>query len=90
MTEGTITAPTNPGIGFEVNTDLIRSTASRSIMIEPGRDGDGRFDDVLFPITMGRRYVAGEREAGEGGHCDVVGSADAGFEHSAAPNGDII
>lgn len=34
--EGTITAPTNPGIGFEVNTDLIRSTATRSITIEPG------------------------------------------------------
>lgn len=33
--EGTITAPSGPGIGFEVNVDLIRSTATRSINVEP-------------------------------------------------------
>jgi len=33
---GTISAPTKPGIGFDVNTDLIRSTATRSIAVEPG------------------------------------------------------
>lgn len=32
---GTITPPFKPGIGFEVNIDLIRSTATRSIAIDP-------------------------------------------------------
>lgn len=44
---GTISAPTNPGIGFDVNTDLIRSTATRNISIEHGAHRRLRPRDVV-------------------------------------------
>ena len=54
--------------------------------------GDGYFggDDVFVPVTLAGGDVAGEREIGERGHGDVLGAADAGFEHAAAPDGDGV
>src|SRR5258708_15090012 len=53
-----------------------------------GADGDGRFDDVLRPVTAGGGDVAREREVGQRGQGNVVGAADSGLEHAAAPDGD--
>src|SRR6202007_1039259 len=55
-----------------------------------GRDGYFGSDYVFVPVTLAGGYVAGEGEVGEGGHGDVLGAADAGFEHAAAPDGDGI
>jgi hypothetical protein len=38
---------------------------------------------------LGGGDIAGEGEVGERGEGDVVGAADAGFEHAAAPDGDV-
>src|SRR5215472_3934566 len=65
---------------------------------EPGslRDVDGatwgdfnlRLDDVLIPVAAAGGNVAGQRKSGKSGHRDVVGAADAGFQHATAPYGD--
>ena len=55
-----------------------------------GRDGDFGVDDVFVPVAGAGGDVAGERKVGQGGHGDVVGATDAGFEHAAAPIGDGI
>jgi len=49
-------------------------------------DGDGRLDDVLLPVTAGGGDIAGQREVGQGRERNVVGTADAGLEHAAAPD----
>src|SRR5207253_1421785 len=53
-----------------------------------GADGDSGFDDVLRPVTAGSGDVTGKREVGQRGEGDVVGAADSGLEHAAAPDGD--
>lgn len=61
-----------------------------------GRHGDGAggadsyfgLDDVLCPVAFGGGDIAGQGEVGERGDGDVVGTANAGFEHAAAPYGD--
>ena len=53
-----------------------------------GADGDFGLDDVLRPVAVGGGDVAGEREVRQRGEGDVVGAADAGLEHAAAPDGD--
>src|SRR3954452_5437617 len=40
-----------------------------------------RLDDVLLPISCGGGYVAGQGEARQGRHSDIVSTADPGFEH---------
>src|SRR5271167_128625 len=45
------------------------------------------FDDVFGPVAAAGGDVAGKSEIGERGHGYVVGAADAGFEHAAAPDG---
>src|SRR6202789_3433005 len=45
-----------------------------------------RLDDVFGPIAAAGGNVAGQREIRQRGHGDVVGAADAGFEHAAAPH----
>ena len=47
-------------------------------------------DDVFVPVAGAGGDVAGEREIGLRGHGDVVSAADAGFEHAAAPNGNVV
>jgi hypothetical protein len=54
------------------------------------RDFDRRFDHVFAPVSFARRNVAGQGETFERGNGDVVRSADAGFKHSAAPDGNRI
>ena len=55
-----------------------------------GSDGYFRRDHVFVPITLAGGDVAGEREIGERGHGDVLRATDAGFEHAAAPDGDVV
>src|ERR1035438_6425243 len=43
-------------------------------------------DDVLFPVALTGRDVAGEHEVGQAGEGDIVGAPDAGLEHAAAPD----
>ena len=47
-------------------------------------------DYVFVPVAFAGGDVAGEREIGERGQRDVLGTADAGFEHAAAPDGDAV
>src|SRR5271170_4405130 len=46
-----------------------------------------RLDDVFGPVAAAGGDVAGEGEIWQRGHGDVVRAADAGFQHSAAPDG---
>src|SRR3989441_7459265 len=53
-------------------------------------DLDGGIDDVFVPVAAAGGDVAGKGEAGESGKGNIVGAADSGFEHSAAPDGDFF
>src|SRR2546425_2756974 len=53
-------------------------------------DFDGRIDDVFLPVAAAGGDVARKGEAGESGKGNIVGAADSGFEHSAAPDGDFL
>lgn len=55
-----------------------------------GIDGYFGGDDVFVPVSLAGGDVAGKREIGESGHGDVLGAADAGFEHPTTPDGDGI
>ena len=56
-----------------------------------GSDGYFGGDDVFFHSSGRSRETSPGREKFLlGGHSDVVGAADAGFEHAAAPDGDGI
>jgi len=52
--------------------------------------GDFGGDDVLVPVTFAGGDVARKREIRKCGHGDVVGAADAGFEHATAPDGNVF
>src|SRR5271156_3214860 len=54
--------------------------------------GDGYLgvDYVAVPVAGAGGDVAWEGEVGEGGKVNVVGAAYAGFEHAAAPDGDVV
>src|SRR5882724_2251054 len=52
------------------------------------RHGHFGIDDVFRPIAIACGYVAGQGEIRKRGERDIVRSADAGFEHATAPNGD--
>src|SRR5882672_4490193 len=54
------------------------------------RNFNFRFDDVFGPVAFAGGNVARQGIAGEGSNGDVVGAADAGFEHAPAPNGNIF
>src|SRR5438105_336706 len=54
------------------------------------RDRDLRLDDVLFPIALGGGDIAWQTEVLKGGKGDVVCAANAGFQHSPAPDGDVV
>ena len=54
-----------------------------------GRDGYFGGDYVLVPVAGAGGDIAGERKIGKCGHGDVVGAANAGFEHAATPDRDI-
>ena len=56
------------------------------------RGGYGHFgrDDVFVPVTGAGADVARQRETGQRGHGDVVGTADAGFQHASAPHRDGV
>src|SRR5690625_3429778 len=43
--------------------------------------------DVFVPVTVGAGGVAGQHEVFEAAQVQVVGPAEAGFEHPAAPDG---
>src|ERR1044072_5754876 len=43
-----------------------------------------------MPVAGAGRNVSGQRESLERGHRDVMRPADAGFEHAAAPNRDVV
>ena len=53
-------------------------------------DNNFGIDNVLFPVAGASGDVAGQRKIGLRGHGDVVGAADAGFEHASAPDGDAF
>src|SRR5216683_6558011 len=53
-----------------------------------GADRDCGLDDVLGPVTAGGRNVAGKREVRQRGQSDIVGAADSGLQHAAAPDRD--
>src|SRR2546425_13002526 len=67
------------------NAGLLRNNdcAARS-------DFDGGIDDIFVPVAAAGGDVAGKGEAGESGKGNIVGAADSGFEHSAAPDGDFL
>src|SRR5215471_10708049 len=79
------------------NGEPVDSLAA-DLISEPGslRDVDGatwgdfnlRLDDVLIPVAATGGNVTGQRKSGKGRHRDVVGAADAGFQHATAPYGD--
>src|SRR5262249_4235193 len=83
---------------FFANRQLIDAFCAHSVP-EPvaARNHDGALwsdfdfglDDVLFPIALAGGNIAGEDEAGQGGHGDVVSATDAGFQHAAAPYGNL-
>ena len=54
-----------------------------------GRNFDFGLDNVFEPVTFAGRDIARQRVTGKGRDGDVLSAADAGFEHSAAPDGDI-
>src|SRR5215469_13077033 len=79
------------------NGEPVDSLAANLVSEPRGlRDVDGatwghfnlRLDDVLIPVAPARGNVAGQRKSGKSGHRDVVGAADAGFQHATAPYGD--
>src|SRR5215469_2015895 len=45
------------------------------------------FDDVIFPIALRGRDVAWQLEIQKCRECHIVGAANSGFEHAAAPHG---
>src|SRR5580704_14706603 len=47
---------------------------------------DRGHDDVAFPVAAACRNVAGKREVGQRGQSDVMGPANPGFQHAAAPD----
>src|SRR5262249_60639364 len=51
-----------------------------------GRDGDFGLDDVLVPVAGASGNVARQRKVRQRGHGDVVGAANTGFQHAAAPD----
>src|SRR5262249_28844139 len=55
-----------------------------------GRYLNLRRDDVLRPVTFARRHITRKFEILQTGESDVVGTADAGFQHAAAPHGDTV
>src|SRR5579859_6327442 len=70
------------------------------IVAEPRRGGNsdgsarrhlhlGR-DDVAGPITLAGRDIAGQHEIRKRRERDVVGAADAGFEHASTPHRDAV
>jgi hypothetical protein len=64
--------------------------AARSIgNSDLARRGDRNFrlNDVFFPIAGGSGYIAGQSEVLQCRQRDIVRAADAGLQHSAAPNG---
>src|SRR6266498_2352173 len=54
------------------------------------RHGNWRFDDVLFPVSGARRYIARQRESREGSHGDVMGATNARLEHATTPHGNFV
>src|SRR5207244_3333940 len=54
------------------------------------RDLDTRRNGVALPIAFARRDIAREDEVRQGRKRDVVGAADAGFEHASAPDGNAV
>src|SRR6266849_2089499 len=72
-------------INFKANSRFVRRQD------RPARTyGHRRFDNVFFPITRARRDVARQRESLERSHRDVVRAANAGFQHAAAPYGNLL
>ena len=55
-----------------------------------GGYGDFGSDYIFLPVTVAGGDVAGEGEIGKSGHGDILGAADAGFEHAAAPDRNAI
>src|SRR5579864_9439016 len=49
-----------------------------------------RLDNVFVPIALAGGHVTGEGIAGKGRGGNVVGTADATFEHAAAPRGNVV
>src|SRR5271166_2510141 len=54
------------------------------------RYGDFGRDYIFVPVAAASGDVTWEGEVGEGGHSDILRTADAGFEHAAAPNGYVV
>src|SRR5579859_1227906 len=89
--------PRVPGFFFErpafdkLTPDMIAETwrignANGSLW----RNFDFGLDHVFDPITLAGGDIAGKRIAGKGRGGDVVGAADATFEHAAAPGRNIF
>src|SRR5579859_4837400 len=51
-------------------------------------DSNLRLDDVLSPVALGGRDIAGQGVVFEGRERDVMRAADARLEHAAAPDRD--
>src|SRR5580700_7512802 len=49
-----------------------------------------RIDDVFLPVAFGGGDGSGQAEVLQRGKRDVVGAADAGFEHATAPDWDLL
>ena len=43
-----------------------------------------------MPVTGAGADIAGKSEVGLGGHGDIVGAADSGFEHASTPDRDGV
>ena len=48
-----------------------------------------RVNDVFGPIALAGGNITGQGESRQRGHGDVVGAADAGLEHAAAPHRNV-
>src|SRR6185437_4291823 len=51
---------------------------------------DRRHDDVLLPIALAGRNIAGQDEVRQRREGDVMGPANAAFQHAPAPDWDTV